>query len=64
MVSTAPECRTPEHVSACVKAFMAKDLQSETVELLEKIVLHNSAFSGNANLQVRLSCPGSSCALG
>jgi hypothetical protein len=36
-----------------VKSFMAKELQGELVELLEKIVLHNSAFSNNANLQVR-----------
>ena len=30
---------------------MAKELQSELIELLEKIVLQNSAFSNNANLQ-------------
>jgi len=34
-----------------VKAFMAHDLQAELIELLEKIVLNNSAFSSNANLQ-------------
>jgi clathrin heavy chain len=52
VVGTAlPESRNPECVSATVKAFMAKDLQSELIELLEKIVLQNSAFSGNANLQ-------------
>lgn len=30
---------------------MAQGLQSELIELLEKIVLQNSAFSNNANLQ-------------
>lgn len=52
VVSTAlPESRNPEQVSTTVKAFMAKDLQNELIELLEKIVLHVSAFSSNANLQ-------------
>lgn len=41
----------PLQVSATVKAFMAKELQAELIELLEKIVLQNSAFSNNANLQ-------------
>lgn len=52
VISTAlPESRNPEHVSTTVKAFMAKDLQNPLIDLLEKIVLHNSAFSNNANLQ-------------
>lgn len=52
VVSTAlPESKNPEQVSTTVKAFMAADLQSELIELLEKIVLQNSAFSNNANLQ-------------
>ena len=52
VVSTAlPECRNPEQVSVAVKAFMAAGLQSELIELLEKIVLQNSAFAGNHNLQ-------------
>ncbi|GAX80055.1 hypothetical protein CEUSTIGMA_g7494.t1 [Chlamydomonas eustigma] len=52
VVGTAlPESRNPEQVSTTVKAFMAKELQSELIELLEKIVLQNSAFSNNANLQ-------------
>ncbi|KAF5751355.1 Clathrin heavy chain 1 [Tripterygium wilfordii] len=38
-------------VSAAVKAFMTADLPHELIELLEKIVLQNSAFSGNFNLQ-------------
>jgi clathrin heavy chain len=52
VVSTAlPECKNPEHVSVAVKAFMAADLQSELIELLEKIVLNNTSFSNNHNLQ-------------
>lgn len=52
VVSTAlPESRNPEQVSVTVKAFMKHGLQSELIELLEKIVLNNSAFSSNANLQ-------------
>ncbi|KAL2317474.1 hypothetical protein Fmac_031350 [Flemingia macrophylla] len=39
------------HVSAAVKAFMTADLSHALIELLEKIVLQNSAFSGNFNLQ-------------
>ncbi|KAK8705578.1 hypothetical protein V6N13_049176 [Hibiscus sabdariffa] len=38
-------------VSAAVKAFMTADLPHELIELLEKILLHNSSFSGNFNLQ-------------
>ncbi len=53
VVGTAlPESRAPEQVSVCVKSFMVHDLQSELIELLEKIVLNSSAFSSNANLQV------------
>ncbi|CAM0874310.1 unnamed protein product [Alopecurus aequalis] len=52
VVSTAlPESKSPEQVSAAVKAFMEADLPHELIELLEKIVLQNSAFSGNFNLQ-------------
>ncbi|KAL2583171.1 hypothetical protein AAZV13_14G054000 [Glycine max] len=52
VVSTAlPESSSPEQVSAAVKAFMTADLPHELIELLEKIVLQNSAFSGNFNLQ-------------
>ena len=40
-----------------VKAFMKHDLQAELIELLEKIVLNNSAFSSNANLQVNSPSP-------
>jgi clathrin heavy chain len=52
VVSTAlPESKNPEQVSVTVKAFMTADLPHELIELLEKIVLQNSAFSGNPNLQ-------------
>ena len=52
VVSTAlPESKNPEQVSVTVKGFMAAELPNELIELLEKIVLQNSAFSGNPNLQ-------------
>ena len=52
VVSTAlPEYKNPEQVSVAVKAFMTAELPGELIELLEKIVLQNSAFSGNPNLQ-------------
>ncbi|EFJ17279.1 hypothetical protein SELMODRAFT_115182 [Selaginella moellendorffii] len=52
IVSTAlPDTRSPDQVSAAVKAFMLADLPHELIELLEKIVLQNSAFSDNPNLQ-------------
>jgi clathrin heavy chain len=38
-------------VSACVKAFMAQGLQAELIKLLEMLVLQDSAFAGNTNLQ-------------
>jgi clathrin heavy chain len=52
VVQTAlPESQDPEDVSTTVKAFMENDLPKELIELLEKIVLENSAFSDNRNLQ-------------
>eukprot|EP00746_Dinoflagellata_sp_MGD_P128868 gnl/MRDRNA2_/MRDRNA2_63153_c0_seq1.p1 gnl/MRDRNA2_/MRDRNA2_63153_c0~~gnl/MRDRNA2_/MRDRNA2_63153_c0_seq1.p1 ORF type:complete len:1693 (+),score=391.73 gnl/MRDRNA2_/MRDRNA2_63153_c0_seq1:1-5079(+) len=52
VVSNAlPECRNPDEVSAAVKAFISADLPNELIELLEKIVLHNSEFSNNKNMQ-------------
>eukprot|EP00398_MALV-I-01_sp_L67-1_P000178 gene178-941_t len=52
IVSTAlPESNNPEEVSSTVKAFMSADLPNELIELLEKIVLHNSEFQANGNLQ-------------
>ncbi|KAI8065286.1 hypothetical protein BC940DRAFT_334946 [Gongronella butleri] len=52
VVSTAlPECTDPEDVSLTVKAFMNADLPNELIELLEKIILEESAFSGYKTLQ-------------
>ncbi|KAK9695545.1 Clathrin heavy chain [Basidiobolus ranarum] len=52
VVGTAlSESQDPEEVSVTVKAFMAADLPNELIELLEKIILENSAFSDNKNLQ-------------
>jgi len=52
VVSTAvPESTDPEDVSVTVKAFLAADLPTELIELLEKIVLEPSAFSDNSNLK-------------
>ena len=52
VVATAvPESTNPDDVSVAVKAFLAADLPSELIELLEKIVLEASAFSDNANLK-------------
>jgi clathrin heavy chain len=52
IVATAlPECTDPDDVSATVKAFMTANLPNELIELLEKIVLENSAFNDNKTLQ-------------
>lgn len=52
VVQTAlSETQDPEDISTTVKAFMAADLPNELIELLEKIVLDNSAFSEHRNLQ-------------
>jgi len=52
VVSTAlPETNNADDVSTTVKAFMAAELPEELIELLERIVLHNSGFSNNKNLQ-------------
>lgn len=46
-----PESDNPEEVASTVKAFMDADMPGELMELLEKIVLHNSDFSSNQDLQ-------------
>ncbi|CEH18551.1 clathrin heavy chain [Ceraceosorus bombacis] len=52
VTSTAvPESTNPDDVSVTVKAFMAADLPHELIELLEKIVLEQSAFNDNRSLQ-------------
>ncbi|KAF8817835.1 putative clathrin heavy chain, partial [Cardiosporidium cionae] len=52
VVSTAlPESTNAEEISVAVKAFIAAKLPNELIDLLEKIVLHNSDFSSYKNLQ-------------
>lgn len=55
VVGTAiPELEDPQPISVAVKAFMDNNLQSELIELLEKIVLEPSPFNGNPSLQALL----------
>lgn len=49
--STLIESNNVEEITITVKAFIEKKLSSELIELLEKIVLHNSEFNNNKNLQ-------------
>ena len=51
--SALPECDQPEEVKETVKAFMAANMPSELIDLLEKIVLdgHKPEFSENKDLQ-------------
>ena len=52
VVATAvPESTDPEDVSTAVQSFLANDLPTELIELLEKIILEPSPFSDNNNLQ-------------
>ncbi|CEP17142.1 hypothetical protein [Parasitella parasitica] len=51
VAAALPECTDPDDVSSTVKAFMAANLPNELIELLEKIVLENSAFNDNKTLQ-------------
>lgn len=52
VIQTAlPEAKNPDEISTTVKAFMACDMPEELIELLERIVLQGSEFSGNKNLQ-------------
>lgn len=46
-----PESTNADEVSVTVKAFMAADIPSELINLLERIVLQGSDFSDNKNLQ-------------
>jgi len=45
------ESQDPDDVSVTVKAFIAAKLPKELIELLEKLVLEDSAFNNNKNLQ-------------
>ena len=49
--TAVPESANPDDVSATVKAFMAADLPHELIELLESVVLDQSAFNDNRSLQ-------------
>jgi clathrin heavy chain len=52
VIQTAlPESTEQDQVSIAVKAFMNANLPHELIELLEKMVIENSQFSGNRNLQ-------------
>ena len=52
VVQTAlKETNNPDEISVTVKAFMNADLRHELIEVLEKIVLENTAFSDHRNLQ-------------
>jgi len=52
VISTAlPNTKNPDDVSETVRAFMAADLPDQLIELLEKIVIQNSEFSEDPNLQ-------------
>jgi clathrin heavy chain len=52
VISTAlPSTKNPDDVSETVRAFMAADLPDQLIELLEKIVIQNSEFSEDPNLQ-------------
>ena len=51
MQTALVETQSPEDVAASVRAFMAADLPTELIELLEKIMLEETAFSSNKDLQ-------------
>lgn len=55
VIGTAiPELEDPQPISIAVKAFMDNQLQSELIDLLEKIVLEPSPFNDNPSLQALL----------
>jgi len=51
VANALPETKNADEVSNTVKAFMEAELPHELIELLERIVLHNSGFANNENLQ-------------
>lgn len=51
VANALPETKNADEVSNTVKAFMDAELPHELIELLERIVLHNSLFANNENLQ-------------
>ena len=52
VIATAlPEAKNVDEVSICVSAFIDAELPNQLIELLERIVLHNSDFAENKSLQ-------------
>lgn len=51
VASAIPESTDPDDVSTAVASFLANDLPSELIEMLEKIILEPSPFSDNVSLQ-------------
>lgn len=51
MQTALPETKSVEEVSVSVQSFIEADLPNHLIELLERIVLHNSDFANNKNLQ-------------
>jgi clathrin heavy chain len=49
-----PKCKSPDQVSAAVKAFMSANLTHEVIEILDEMVLQNYAFKGNFDLKTLL----------
>jgi clathrin heavy chain len=49
--SALPESTNADELSTACRAFIQAELPNELIELLEKIVLHNSDFSHHKNLQ-------------
>ena len=57
-----PETKNPDEVSTTVKAFMAAQLPTELIGLLEKLVLGGGEFAANKNLQNLLILTAIRCA--
>lgn len=52
VVQTAlPETKNVDEVACTVQAFIKADIPNQLIELLERIVLHNSDFADNKDLQ-------------
>lgn len=51
MQTALPETKNVEQVAATVQAFIEAELPNQLIELLERIVLHNSDFAKNRDLQ-------------
>jgi clathrin heavy chain len=50
VANALPETKNADEISNTVKAFMEAELPHQLIELLERIVLHNSGFADNENL--------------